>query len=171
MPLQDAVTRHGPLKPGAPSDGFVVVAPQLPVWGDLWQRYAEVVLEIAPKVRNTYGADDRSMCLTGFSFGGNGALDLAVLQGHFWRAVWAVDPTRVPARAPSAPVWLSLGEASRRSKAQLIKALSLTPAEQALEANRVFTDEGVDHVSTATRAYGDARIYRWLLSTQRQPSE
>ena len=32
--------------------------------------------------------------------------------------------------------------------------------------DRVCTDEGLDHVATATQAYGDERIYRWLLARE-----
>ena len=43
MEIHRALTLHGPLRPGNPPvvrERFIVVAPQLPLRGDLWHRYA-----------------------------------------------------------------------------------------------------------------------------------
>ncbi|QBQ56100.1 hypothetical protein [Nitrosococcus wardiae] len=102
--------------------------------------------------------------LTGFSFGGNGVFDLALEQRNFWAALWAVDPTRVPVEDPGRPVWLSYGEVSRPKKLSFIQCLHLEPLQSETPGERVYVDQGQDHVGTATFAYQDARIYSWLLS-------
>ena len=82
MPMQDALTRHGPLRPGNSSSAlrpFIVVAPQMPVRGDVWYRYAEHVRAIVKQVHEQHGGDPLRTYLTGFSFGGNGVFDLALL--------------------------------------------------------------------------------------------
>jgi hypothetical protein len=86
--------------------------------------------------------------------------DLALAQPGMWAALWAVDPTRVPEHDPGLPVWLSSGEISRRRQAGFTAALGLEPAGT---GDRIYTDQGMDHVGTATLAYQDERIYRWLL--------
>lgn len=170
MDIHRALTLHGPLRPGNPSVAvyeFVVVAPQLPVRGDLWWRSADAVRDIVQRVRAEHGGDPRRTYLTGFSFGGNGVFDLALALPGLWAALWAVDPTRVPPRDPGLPVWLSSGEISRRRQAGFNAALRLEPAGAGEPGDRVYTDEGLDHVGTATQAYRDERIYRWLLERQR----
>lgn len=168
--IRRGLTRHGPLSEGSSPDAwneFVVVAPQLPVAGDVWQRYADSVGQIVRQVQSLYQGDLQRSYLTGFSFGGNGVLDLALLQPNLWAALWAVDPTRVPREDPQLPIWLSAGEVSRRNTAGFIARLSLQSAELGLEGKRVLLDQGQDHVGSATLAYRDERIYQWLLSQHR----
>jgi predicted peptidase len=168
-PIERALTRHGPLRPSALAcaEPFVIVAPQLPFRGDLWAEYATAVLRIVRRVQGDAGGDPERTYLTGFSFGGNGVFDLALLQPDAWAALWAVDPTRVPAGNVGAPVWLSFGEAARRGKPLFIRALNLQPFGSTFSNDRLYADEGADHVGSATLAYQDSRIYSWLLSKRR----
>lgn len=169
MDIHAALTLHGPLRPGNPSivHGFIIVAPQLPRAGDHWFRHAEDVWGIVERVRDEHGGDARRTYLTGFSYGGNGVWDLGLLLPGRWAALWPVDPTRVPAEDPGAPVWLSFGNLARRQKQGFIDALRLHPAGGAApHGTRIWEDEGQDHVGSARLAYGDERIYVWLLSRQ-----
>ncbi|HEX8411539.1 MAG TPA: hypothetical protein VF883_21985 [Thermoanaerobaculia bacterium] len=162
--LEAGVTRHGPLRRGSSklaTDEFIVVAPQLPLCGDVWVNYADEVMALAKSIPDT---DPSRFYLTGFSFGGNGVFDLALAQPGFWAAAWAVDPTRVPVRDPKLPVWLSIGNLARRQKASFISALALSGSAA---GERVWCDEGLDHVGAATSAYRDDEIYRWLLRHRR----
>ncbi len=142
------------------------MAPQLPQAGDSWYRYADSVRRIVERVQRDHGGDTRQTYLSGFSFGGNGVFDLAEAQPDFWAALWPVDPTRVPSKDPGRPVWLSFGQVARRAKQGFISALFLRPAENGLTGDRLYRDEGQDHVGSATLAYRDRRIYDWLLSKQ-----
>lgn len=173
MDIHRALTLHGPLRAGNPSiatDEFIVVAPQLPVRGDLWLRSADAVRNIVRRVQAEHGGDLARTYLTGFSFGGNGVFDLALAQPGVWAALWTVDPTRVARRDPGLPVWLSSGAISRRLQAVFNSALRLEQPGPDPLGDRIYTDQGMDHVGTATLAYGDERIYRWLLSRRRSPA-
>lgn len=167
--IRRGVARHGPLRPGSSArarEDFIVVAPQLPRAGDLWHRHAGDVREIVEQVRSAHSVDPRRTYLSGFSFGGNGVFDLALLQPGVWAALWPVDPTRAPRADPGRPVWLSIGGVARHGRAGFIRALGLEPVAGAPQGDRLYLDEGEDHVGSATRAYGDDRIYAWLLSKQ-----
>jgi GNAT superfamily N-acetyltransferase len=150
---------------------------------DAWQRHgvgrqvlAELtalaaqrgVRRIVASVQAAHGGDPRRTYLTGFSFGGNGVFDLALAVPQRWTALWPVDPTRVPDRDPGLPVWLSIGAAARPRARAFVRALALEPARgvpsTALAGDRVYLDEGHDHVGSAASAYADARIYEWLLT-------
>jgi predicted peptidase len=167
LDIHPALTLHGPLRPGNPPvvRDFIVVAPQLPRAGDHWAHHAGDVRAIVRSVRQEHGGDARRTYLTGFSFGGNGVFDLALLQPGEWAALWSVDPTRVPRQDPGAPVWLSIGGIARRIKHTFVDALRLHAAGGATpHGARIWEDEGEDHVGSARRAYQDERIYAWLLS-------
>ena len=105
-PLVEAMTRHGPLAPAASAraDEFLIVAPQLPVRGDHWLQHAEEVWEIAFDAARRFDGDRRALCLTGFSFGGNGVFDLARARPDGWAALWSVEPTRNPPARLQAPL-------------------------------------------------------------------
>lgn len=165
--IRRALTKHGPLRPdGAPRvvDEFLMVAPQLPARGDLWSRYADAVGRIVGEVHERHGGDPARSYLAGFSFGGNGVFDLGLAQRGSWAALWAVDPTRVPADDPGCPVWLSFGEVARSRKSGFVQRLLLREADAAPDGDRVYTDRGEDHVGSATSACREERVYRWLLS-------
>ena len=176
-PIQDALTRHGPLKrdnPALASMEFIVIAPQLSLRGDLWHAYADAVLEIVEETGAQHPVDRSRRFLTGFSFGGNGVFDLAYALPDIWAALWAVDPTRVPEHEPECPVWLSSGEVSRRRGQHFIERLQLERLREehpeGRSGKRIYTDDGQDHVTTATLAYRNERIYRWLLSQSAMPA-
>lgn len=165
--IQRALTLHGPLREGEDSfvlRHFIVVAPQLLIGGDLWLRYDGALRQIVSEVRSEHDGDPRRMYLTGFSFGGNGVFELGAAQPDLWAALWAVDPTRIPARPIGAPIWLSIGEVCRSRGRQFGDVLGLKPAIEAPLGDRVWHDDGRDHAGAAAAAYADERIYRWLLS-------
>jgi predicted peptidase len=169
LDIFDALSRHGPfrsLNQSTYKDRFVIVAPQLPVRGDLWNRYADTVGRIVLDEAKRFACDLRRLYLTGFSFGGNGVFDLSFAQTGIWAASWPVDPTRVPTRLITIPIWLSLGEISRLQAPSFIRILGLESAEIATSADKVWSDAGEDHVATATQAYNEERVYRWLLCKQ-----
>jgi len=117
------------------------------------------VRALIDQVRTTHAVDASRIYLTGFSYGGNGVFDLALAQPDLWTALWAVDPTRVPRRAPTQPLWLSSGDRARGQRQAFVRASALGASGQ-----RVWADDGEDHVGSARVAYGDERIYHWLLS-------
>ena len=169
--LREGVTRQGPLRPGNPPivARFLVLAPQLPMRGDLWPRYADAVLRIVDDAVRAQNADADRVYLTGFSFGGNGVFDLGLRSPATWAALWAVDPTHVPAPIDT-PLFVSVGAAARPFSGRLATALRLGEAAGDFPGDHLYSDEGLDHVGCATSAYRDERIYRWLLGHRRQPA-
>ena len=165
--IRSGITRHGPLRPGSSQralDEFVVIAPQLPACGDHWLRFEGAIRQIVTEVAGRHDCDRSRLYLTGFSFGGNGVLDLAIVQPDLWAALWPVDPTRIPRTDPARPLWLSAGKLARQRRDAFLAALGL---RKTTDGDRIWCDEGEDHVGCATRAYRDDRIYDWLLARQR----
>ena len=162
--IRAGVTRHGPLRPGSSSRArdFIVVAPQLPLSGDHWLRFAGAVRQITADVTREHGGDPSRTYLTGFSFGGNGVFDLALAEPDAWSALWAVDPTRAPRSPIALPVWVSAGEVARQRRSGFVAALDLRD-----DGDRVWRDRGLDHVGSATDAYRQDEVYDWLLTRVR----
>jgi len=167
--IREGLTRHGPLRPGNPAivRSFIIIAPQLPGRGDIWPYYADAMVELIQLVQSEHSGDRQRTYLTGFSFGGSGVFDLALRNPEIWAALWPVDPTRVPESDPGLPVWLSSGEVSRRGRSRFISSLALEQPDTGPDLDRIYSDDGLDHVGTATAAYRNQEIYRWLLRRRR----
>jgi len=172
MPIQQALTLHGPLNPDnlrRVADQFVIVAPQLPApGGDVWRQRAAEIREIVEAARAQYHGDPDRTYLTGFSYGGNGVFDIAIVEPDLWAALWSVGPTRPPDRDLPCPLWLCLGEASRGKCEDFIRAINnlreINSGEAIPKDDFAYEDRGQDHVGTARVAYREDRIYGWLLN-------
>jgi poly(3-hydroxybutyrate) depolymerase len=161
--LGAALTKHGPLRQGSASaatEKFVVVAPQLPApGGDVWKQYADAVKDIAHSAAGDYHGNPAKTYLTGFSYGGNGVLDIGPRQADIWAALWPVDPTRPPVESSDQPIWVSAGEYSRANEQIFNKVWGV---RRKCTPERVYYDAGLPHVPTAIDAYGDNATYDWL---------
>jgi predicted peptidase len=167
--VRAALTRHGPLRAGSAAiarERFVVLAPQLPRRGDYWSLFIAEVETLVDFACAQWRVDPDRVYLTGFSLGGDGVFDLALLAPERWAALWPVDPTHVPPRDPRLPLWLSLGTAARGKTAEFAEHLRLNHSGFGA-GSLVYHDDGLDHVDTARLAYADASIYGWLLARRR----
>lgn len=166
LDIHAALTKFGPLSAGASPAAareFIIAAPQLTLAGDNWRLEADSVRSLVHTLHTEHGGDPARTYLTGFSFGGNGVMDLALAQPELWAALWPVDPTRVPRRDPGKPVWLSLGEVARHATDAFAASMQLRPPAEHETRDRVYLDQGEDHAGSARLAYADERIYTWLL--------
>ncbi len=160
---------------------FIVVSPQLPIqrpWkpGDL----LEVTAILETMYAKFHGDRDRTF-LTGFSLGGRGTFDFAQWTGTDtapgterlrWAALWPVDDAAQSPRTACTVerVWLHYGtwrpEVQNRSARHI--GLQAAPPFRTVDTtgNRLFTDYSpfeYGHCPTCVTAYGDARVYAWLL--------
>lgn len=88
--------------------------------------------------------------------------DLKLLEHYSLPCIARAPQTRVPGRMLDIPVWVSMGEVARQQGQAMIRGLDLLTPEAGVD--RIWTDDGADHVGTAHEAYGDPRIYEWLVS-------
>ncbi|WP_138411928.1 hypothetical protein [Stutzerimonas nosocomialis] len=167
LPIEQGLTRHGPWHEAVPGEihqRFIIIAPQLPQAGDYWKLVAGDVEVVVRRALLEQQGDPSRCYLCGFSFGGNGVFDIALSQPGQWAALWTVDPTRAPQVPLPHPLWVSIGQVTRRLQARFIQTLHLQPVtEEEPSGERLYLDEGADHVNSARLAFADRRIYAWLL--------
>jgi len=168
LDIEVALTRHGPLNPAsAPeaTDSFVVVAPQLPPpGGKIWGAHEGEVKQVLDGAAQAYRGDPARLYLKGFSYVGDGVLDLDTRLISVWAGLWAVYPTSVPQLSAGRPTWLSAGEYARQQKQTLVDRLGVHEVRGDSTGDYVYRDPGLNHVETATQAYADSAIYKWLLA-------
>lgn len=175
------LTSHGPLKVGSSqsaTNDFIVVVPQMPClpgggirsFSNNWKDYADIVKQIATTVQEQYRGDLQRIYLTGFSYGGNGVLDIAIADAdakkrlNFWAALWPVDPTRSYGKIPQLPIWLWYGNNNLQPNQDTVKKLGLqcAPVNGIPAGDSLCTNTGLLHVPTATAAYEKDGVYAWL---------
>lgn len=159
------MTDHGPFhrKASVEAERFLVVAPQLPSLGARWNNCGEALAEIAQAAAREFSGDLNRVYLTGFSFGGNGALEIGSQAPEKWAAIWAVDPTQVPESPSMRPVWVSSGERARPNARQLKGKLKLTTLGKSRQRKFVYDPIHLSHAETSWEAYAVPRTYQWLL--------
>jgi len=133
---------------------------------DVWNSRADQVKAIARSTADKYQGNPSQIYLTGFSYGGNGVLDIGFRQREVWAALWPFDPTRCPVNSTDRPIWVSAGQRSRGNKSSFCGVWGAVDrvANASAHQTRVYEDRGLDHVPTATEAYRDRAIYDWLLT-------
>jgi dienelactone hydrolase len=115
-------------------------------------------------VQDNFNGDTERTYLTGFSYGGNGVLDIGSKPRDVWAALWAVDPTRVPETGLKRPVWLSAGPYAARQKTAFEDVLDVREVQNNPSVDFVYSFAHPEHPIAAREAYATSEIYRWLLS-------
>ena len=91
--VRRTVAIHGPLSNGCPPfvrNNFIVVYPLLTCpGGDVWINHVNSVIQIVQEMHNVHNGDPARTYLSGFSYGGNGAIDIAAVirNGINWAAL------------------------------------------------------------------------------------
>jgi predicted peptidase len=146
---------------------FLVVCPQLECrrrWESNDAPWVDAVVQAAVQ---DHGGDLSRLVLTGFSYGGEGAFQIASASELKWPTIWVVDPAlqRVPpVPVADARIWVHHGSAQPGAENMKVfaEALALKPWDGAADARRLLTALAADHPGTCAAAYAEAHVYDWL---------
>ena len=148
---------------------FLVICPQLERrrrWESSDAPWVDSIVQAAVR---EHGGDLSRSVLTGFSYGGEGAFQIASVSKLPWPTIWAVDPAlqRVPPiPAANVRIWVHHGSAQpgAENMKKFAEQLALEPrSDSAQGTRRVHTALGTDHPGTCTAAYAEVHVYDWLL--------
>ena len=148
---------------------FLVICPQLERRRRWEQGDVEWVDNLVRTAIRDHDGDDSRLILSGFSYGGEGAFQLAAASAYKWTTIWAVDPAlqRVPP-APGRDVRVlihhGVAQPGAENMASFSKALSLSVQQQ----DDIVGDRGAialpdDHPTCSRTAFSDPAAYAWLL--------
>jgi predicted peptidase len=153
---------------------FPVASPQCPA-GTEWTERLDILDAFVEALLREHRVDPNLVYLSGMSMGGAGTWHLAVARPDRFAAIAPVcgyhtwhggDPSPVCA-IRHVPVWAFHGEEDEIVPADESRVLIDTLAECGGDV-RLTLYPGVDHNSW-DRAYGDPRLYAWLLAQRRRP--
>lgn len=92
---------------------FVVVSPQLPE-GEMWEMKINLLSDLLDKIESNYNIDSDRLYLTGYSLGGYGTWNFAILKPERFAAIvpisgGAISPQRAQ-RLDKLPIWVAHGD-------------------------------------------------------------
>jgi predicted peptidase len=165
---------------------FIVASPQYPYFPDdhdrlngrrnwQWVNQVDAIAQIVDIVIAEFGGDQQRIYATGFSRGGQGALEIFQrLHGCFAKLV-LVDSESIPGNLPDIPLWVHYGGqgtlpnivtahqplVGRLDRGALVEVAPNQRVPDGIE--HPFTTWNENHPGTCRRAYSDHWIYDWLL--------
>jgi len=147
---------------------FLLVCPQLERYRRWEPTDASLIDAVVETAISDYKGDKSRLVLTGFSYGGEGAFQIASESTHRWSTIFAVDPAlqRVPPYpAADVRVWVHHGrqQPGTHNMDSFAQGLGLQPWTGALGASRVLTNSDTDHGPTCAQAYVQADVCNWML--------
>lgn len=149
-------------------EDFLVVCPQLEASRRWEPTDAPWIDRIVQEAIAQGQGDPSRLILTGFSLGGEGIFQLVRASALAWKTLWAVDPAfrpNTPLPGEEVRVWVHYGyqQPGGQYMEDFARALTLLPESEAPGARRIVSRLSLSHTEVCRAAYGDERVYRWLL--------
>lgn len=148
---------------------FVVVSPQCPV-GEIWEMQFNALKDLLDKIENDYNIDDERIYLTGYSLGGYGTWNFAILNPEIFTAIvpisgGAISPQRA-LRLKNIPIWVAHGDSD--TVVQFEESKRIVDCLKEHNPNIIFkVYKGGGH-EVCTTAYEEPELFQWLVKQKRK---
>jgi predicted peptidase len=148
---------------------FVVVSPQCPI-GEIWEMKFNALTDLLDKIEKDYNIDNERIYLTGYSLGGYGTWNFAILNPEKFAAIVPISGGAIsPQRAlhlENLPIWVAHGDSD--TVVQFEESKRIVDCLKTYNPNIIFkVYEGAGH-EVCTTAYEDPELFEWLLKQKRK---
>lgn len=148
---------------------FVVVSPQCPE-DEIWEMQFNLLKDLLEEIKNNYNIDDERMYLTGFSMGGYGTWNFAILNPQIFAAIVPISGGAIsPHKAlnlKNIPIWVAHGD--KDTAVDIEESRRIVDYIKPHNPNVVFkVYEGAGH-EVCTTAYEDPEMFEWLLKQKKK---
>lgn len=148
---------------------FVVVSPQLPK-GEIWEMKFNALSDLQVEIEKKYNIDDHRIYLTGYSLGGYGTWNYAILNPEKFAAIVPISGGAIsPKRALSlkdVPIWVAHGDID--TQVEFEESKRIVDCLSKYNSNIIFkVYQGAGH-EVCTSAYEEPELYKWLLKQKRE---
>lgn len=147
---------------------FVVISPQCPS-GEIWEMQFSLLKELLNDIENNYNIDSERIYLTGYSMGGYGAWNFAILNPEIFAAIvpvsgGAISPQKA-LRIKNLPIWVAHGD--NDTSVQFEESKRIVDCLKIYNPNIIFKIyEGAGH-EVCTTAYEEPELFKWLIKQKR----
>ncbi len=148
---------------------FVVVSPQCPI-GEIWEMQFNALKDLLDEIENSYNIDDERIYLTGYSMGGYGTWNFAILNPERFTAIvpisgGAISPKKA-IRLKNLPIWVAHGDSD--TIVQFEESKRIVDCLKAYNPNIIFkVYKGAGH-EVCTIAYKEPELFQWLLKQKKR---
>lgn len=147
---------------------FIVVSPQCPE-GEIWEMKFNALKDLLNKIQNDYNIDDERICLTGYSLGGYGTWNFAIVNPEIFAAIVPISGGAIsPKKAlclKNIPIWVAHGDSDTVVPFEESKRIVESLEEH--NPNIIFKIyEGKGH-EVCTSAYEEPELFQWLLKQKK----
>ncbi|GAA0126532.1 hypothetical protein UT300019_24350 [Clostridium sp. CTA-19] len=148
---------------------FIVVSPQCPN-GEIWEMQFNALKDLLDKVENDYNIDAERIYLTGYSLGGYGTWNFAILNPERFSAIVPISGGAIsPKKAlclKNLPIWVAHGD--NDTAVDLEESKRIVDCLKKYNSNIIFkVYEGRGH-EVCTTAYEEPELFQWLLKQKKQ---
>ncbi|MCB2357263.1 dienelactone hydrolase family protein [Clostridium estertheticum] len=148
---------------------FVVVSPQCPI-GEIWEMQFNILKDLLDEIGNNYNIDNERIYLTGYSLGGYGTWNFAILNPERFSAIvpisgGAVSPQK-SLKLKNMPIWVAHGDSD--TVVQFEESKRIVNYLKKYNPNIIFkVYKGAGH-EVCTTAYEEPELFKWLLKQKRK---
>jgi predicted peptidase len=148
---------------------FVVVSPQCPR-GEIWEMQFNKLKDLLNELESNYNIDNKRIYLTGYSLGGYGTWNFAILNPEKFAAIvpisgGAISPQKA-LRLKELPIWVAHGD--RDTVVEFEESKRIVDSLNLHNPNIIFkVYKGGGH-EVCTTAYEDPELFQWLLKQKRK---
>lgn len=148
---------------------FIVVSPQCPN-GEIWEMQFNALKDLLDKIENDYNIDAERIYLTGYSLGGYGTWNFAILNPERFSAIVPISGGAIsPKKAlclKNLPIWVAHGD--NDTAVDLEESKRIVDCLKKYNSNIIFkVYEGRGH-EVCTTAYEEPELFQWLLKQKKQ---
>lgn len=147
---------------------FIVVSPQCPA-DEIWEMQFNALKDLLDKIENDYNIDHERIYLTGYSLGGYGTWNFAILNPERFTAIVPISGGAIsPKKAlclKNIPIWVAHGDSDTVVEFQESKRI--VDCLKEYNPNIIFkVYEGGGH-EVCTTAYEEPELFKWLLKQKK----
>lgn len=148
---------------------FVVVSPQCPA-GEIWEMQFNALKDLLNDMKNNYNIDDDRIYLTGYSMGGYGTWNFAILNPERFAAIVPVSGGAMSSKKAlclkNLPIWAAHGDSD--TAVEFEESKRIVDCLKKYNSNIIFkVYKGAGH-EVCTTAYEEPELFQWLLKQKRR---
>ncbi|MCB2307333.1 dienelactone hydrolase family protein [Clostridium estertheticum] len=143
---------------------FVVVSPQCPI-GEIWEMQFNVLKALLDETENNYNIDNERIYLTGYSLGGYGTWNFAILNPERFSAIVPISGGSISPQKSfnlrNLPIWVAHGDSDTVVKFE--ESERIVDYLKKYNPNIIFkVYKGAGH-EVCTTAYEEPELFQCLL--------
>lgn len=148
---------------------FVVVSPQCPS-GEIWEMQFNILKDLLDEIANNYNIDNERIYLTGYSLGGYGTWNFAILNPERFAAIVPISGGAISSQRAlhlkNLPIWVAHGDID--TVVPFEESKRMVDSLEKYNPNIIFKVYNGAGDEVCSKAYEESELFEWLLKQKRK---